>query len=64
MTLEWNDIAAIKGCLLNGATPEQIYAAFEGQYSMNEITAVQAELIKDKMVKYGERRSLVLFNVS
>ena len=34
------DIAAIRGCMLNGATVEQIYAAFEGTYLMEEIRRI------------------------
>jgi len=37
------DIAAIRGCVLNGATAEQIYAAFEGMYSMADIRQVMTQ---------------------
>lgn len=44
MTLKWNDIAAIRGYLLNGMTEEQIRAITD--YSLQEIKSVIKELEK------------------
>jgi len=38
--LSENDVAAIKGCILNGASVLEIYQAFDGTYSVWQIKQV------------------------
>ncbi len=42
------EIAAIRGCIINGATEEEIYTAFEGIYSLVVIRQVIKEFKKEK----------------
>lgn len=46
MILEWNDIAAVRGYLLNGMTEEQIQAITD--YSLQQIENVIEEFEKER----------------
>lgn len=48
MELTKYDIAAIRGCHLCGAKPEEIYTAFEGKYFLWQILIVIEDFKKEK----------------
>lgn len=54
-TIKWIsefELAAIRGCIINGATEEEIYTAFEGIYSLVIIRSVILEFMIQR--KFGQ----------
>ncbi len=45
------ELAVIRGCLLNGALPWQVYEAFDELYSPDMINDIRKELVENGRLK-------------